>query len=283
MSEFNIKAKAKINLSLDIISKRENGYHNLKMIMHTVNLCDDIIINETKDNKFLLKTNLSYLPNDSRNILYKTYIDFYNYTGLKAQGFNIFLDKKIPVCAGLGGGSSDAAAFLKFLNEYSGNILEEKELLGIGEKIGADVPFCIMGGTCLAEGIGEKLTKLDPLPDCHIVIAKPQNKGLSTKAIFSMVNIDEIKYHPDTSGIIKALKEKDLYSITKRMYNVLEDYSKNESSDIILYKEKFMEFGACGSLMSGSGNAVFGIFDNYKKAELAKEQFKKYTNLVYLV
>lgn len=283
MSDYKIKANAKINLSLDIISKRDNGYHNLKMIMHTVNLCDDITLTENNNNEYLLKSNLSYLPCDDRNILYKTYKAFYDYTKLKPQGFNVSLNKRIPVCAGLGGGSSDAAAELRFLNDYHNNPLTFEELISIGEKIGADVPFCIMGGTCLAEGIGEKLTKLENLPPCHIVIAKPQNKGLSTKTIFSMVNINEIAFHPDTSGMIKALEEGNLMGICKRMYNVLEDYSKNESKEIIKYKELFTECGALGTLMSGSGNSVFGIFDAREKATIAEKQFKKLTKLVYLV
>ena len=282
MSTFSIKAYAKINLSLDIVSKRENGYHNLKMIMHTVNLYDKLNIYETNNGNFSIKTNLSYLPNDDRNIIYKTYKEFYDYTKIKPAGMKVTLKKVIPVCAGLGGGSSDAAAFLKFLNEYNNNILSEEELYKMGEKLGADVPFCIKGGTCLAEGIGEILTPLPALPDCYIVIAKPQNKGLSTKSIFSSVDISKIDYHPDTNGIIKALQDGDLNGICKRMYNVLETYSKKESPEIEMYKETFSDSGAIGTLMSGSGNSVFGIFDDYNKAANAKEIMKKFTNLVYL-
>lgn len=283
MAEFTIFPKAKINLSLDIVSKRENGYHNLKMIMHQVNLKDKITLKETNEDEILIKTNLSYLPCDDKNILYKTYKEFYNYTKLKPQGFNISLEKNIPVCAGLGGGSSDAAEELIFLNKYHNNPLNKEELLTLGEKIGADVPFCIVGGTCLAEGIGEILTPLPPLPKCHIVIAKPQNKGLSTKSIFQMVNLNEINYHPDTSGMIKALQEGDLNAIAKRMYNVLEDYSTKEETEILKYKEIFIKKGALGTLMSGSGNSVFGIFDTMDKAKKCKEEFEKITKQVYLV
>lgn len=283
MANFNIFPKAKINLSLDIVSKRENGYHNLKMIMHQVDLKDKITLSENKSGEFLLKTNLSYLPCDDKNILYKTYIEFYNHTKLKPQGFDVSLEKNIPVCAGLGGGSADAAEELVFLNNYHNNPLTKEELLNLGEKIGADVPFCIMGGTCLAEGIGEILTPLPSLPKCHIVIAKPQNKGLSTKAIFQAVNLNEINYHPDTSGMIKALNEGDLKGIAKRMYNVLEDYSIKESSEILQYKEIFIKKEAIGALMSGSGNSVFGIFDDLNKALLCKEEFEKITKQVYLV
>ena len=283
MSEFFVKAKAKINLSLDIVSKRENGYHNLKMIMHTVDLWDDITFKENNENEFLLTTNLKYLPNDGRNILYKAYKAFYDEAKITPQGFSVNLKKRIPVCAGLGGGSSDAAAELLFLNEYHGNLLDNDTLLRVGERVGADVPFCIMGGTCLAEGIGEILTPLPKLPDCSIIILKPQNKGLSTKDIFSKVNINEMKYHPDTDGLIKALHEGNLKEITKRMYNVLEDYSIKESPDIEEYKEELIKEGAIGSLMSGSGNSVFGIFEDKTVALNALENLKKLTKLAYLV
>lgn len=283
MSEFFVKAKAKINLSLDIVSKRENGYHNLKMIMHTVDLWDDITFKENNENEFLLKTNLKYLPNDGRNILYKAYKAFYDEAKITPQGFSVNLKKRIPVCAGLGGGSSDAAAELLFLNEYHGNLLDTEALLRVGERVGADVPFCIMGGTCLAEGIGEILTPLPKLPDCSIIILKPQNKGLSTKDIFSKVNINEMKYHPDTDGLIKALHEGNLKEIAKRMYNVLEDYSIKESPDIEEYKEALIKEGAIGSLMSGSGNSVFGIFEDKNVALNALENLKKLTKLAYLV
>ncbi|MBE7020735.1 MAG: 4-(cytidine 5'-diphospho)-2-C-methyl-D-erythritol kinase [Ruminococcaceae bacterium] len=283
MSEYNIKANAKINLSLDIVSKRENGYHNLKMIMHTVNLCDDIILSENSAGEYSLKTNLKYLPNDGRNILYKAYKAFYDEVKIKPQGFSVNLIKRIPVCAGLGGGSSDAAAELLFLNKYHNNPLDIPSLLKVGERVGADVPFCIMGGTCLAEGTGEILTPLPPLPECPIIILKPQNKGLSTKDIFSKVNIGEIKYHPDTDGIIKALNEGDLSGIAKRMYNVLEDYSVPESPDIEEFKQALIMEGAIGSLMSGSGNAVFGLFNDTETAKKALKSLKKLTPLAYLV
>ncbi len=283
MSKFIVKARAKINLSLDIVSKRENGYHNLRMIMHTVNLFDDITFSESSDGVFSLETNLKYLPNDGRNILYKAYKAFYEETKIKPQGFSVKLTKNIPVCAGLGGGSSDAAAELLFLNEYHNNPLDKNTLLKVGEAVGADVPFCILGGTCLAEGIGEILTPLPTLPPCSIIILKPQNRGLSTKDIFSKVNLNEIKYHPDTNGIIKALSEGDLQGISKRMYNVLEDYSVKESSDIEVYKQALIKEGALGALMSGSGNSVFGIFDNKVLAEKALENLKKLTKLAYLV
>lgn len=283
MSKFNIKSKAKINLSLDVISKREDGYHNLKMIMHTVNLWDEICFKETTDSNISISSNMPFLPCDERNIIYKTYQEFYKYTNLPKQGFEVRLNKKVPVCAGLGGGSSNAASTLKFLNEYNNNVLTLDQLSKIGKSLGADVPYCLMGGTCLAEGIGEILTPLPDLPECYIVISKPQNKGLSTKSIFSMVNVNEIEFHPDTAGMIKALNTGDLTGICKRMYNVLEDYSVKECDEILKYKELFTEAGALGTLMSGSGNAVFGIFNDKSKAKNAFGKLKKLTSLVFLV
>ncbi len=276
-------SKAKINLSLDIVSKRENGYHNLKMVMHSVDLADEMTFVEIPGSRLKLTSNLPYLPCDGRNIVHKAYEAFYEYTGIEKQGFDINIVKKVPVCAGLGGSSTNAATTLDFLNAYHHNPVDMETLMKIGEKLGADVPYCLTGGTCLAEGIGEILTPLKPLPKCHIVIAKPQNKGLSTKNIFSMVNINEIEYHPDTLGIIKALNEGDLNGICKRMYNVMECYSKKESPEIEKYKEILNDNGALGSVMSGSGNAVFGIFDDISTASDAVKKLKKKTSLVFLV
>ena len=283
MSNFIVKSKAKINLSLDVISKREDGYHNLSMIMHTVNLCDTLTFEEKQREDVFLSSNLSYLPCDNRNIVYKSYEAFYNNVNIKKQGFDIHINKVVPVCAGLGGGSTNAASTLIFLNEYHNNPLSTDALMKIGKELGADVPYGIIGGTCLAEGIGEKLTKLPSLPPCYTVIAKPQDKGLSTKSIFSMVDINEIELHPDTAGIIKALNESDLNGVCKRMYNVLEYYSQKESAEIIKYKEILISSGALGALMSGSGNAVFGIFDNKEGAEEAFTRLKKETSLTFLV
>lgn len=281
--KYTVLSKAKINLSLDIVSKRENGYHNLKMIMHSVNLADEMTVSENLHSCVKLSSNLNYLPCDERNIVYKAYEAFYDASGIKKQGFDIHIEKKVPVCAGLGGSSTNAASALKFLNEYHNNPLTLNELMNIGEKLGADVPYCIMGGTCLAEGIGEILTPLPDLPQCYIVIAKPQNKGLSTKNIFSMVNINEIEFHPDTSGMIKAINDGDLSGIAKRMYNVLEFYSRKESPEIIRYRELLDENGALGSLMSGSGNAIFGIFSDKKTADDAAKKMQKETSLVFVV
>ena len=213
--DYKASSKAKINLSLDIVSKRENGYHNLKMIMHSVNLCDEMTFEEIFGNNVKLSSNLSYLPCDEKNIVYKAYEAFYNAAGINKQGFKIHIEKRVPVCAGLGGSSTNAATALLFLNEYHNNIIEEEKLLKIGEGLGADVPYCMKGGTCLAEGIGEILTPLPELPKCNIIIAKPQNKGISTKNIFSKVNLCELELQPDTNGMIKALYDIDLNGICK--------------------------------------------------------------------
>lgn len=283
MSTFKIDSRAKINLSLDIVSKRDDGYHNLKMIMHSVDLADKMTFTETVSEKLNLSSDLSYLPCDERNIVFKAYEAFYEYTRLKKQGFDIHIEKKVPVCAGLGGSSTNAASALLFLNEYHSFPLSLEKLMELGKNLGADVPYCIKGGTCLAEGIGEILTPLPNLPKCHIVIAKPQNKGLSTKHIFSMVKLNEIEFHPDTQGMIKALYDGDLNGVCKRMYNVLEVYSKKESPEIIRFKEILDANGASGSLMSGSGNAIFGIYKDLASAKKAKEAIKKETSLVFLV
>lgn len=285
-NKYTIKAFAKINISLDVISKREDNYHNLKMIMHSVtDLYDTLTITpfDSDENPAInITSENSVIPLNENNTIFRAYNEFYKYADIKKPSFLISVDKKIPVFAGLGGGSSDAAAFLNFLNEYHNNIFTKEKLCEIGNKVGADVPFCIMGNTYLAEGTGEILTLVPPLPSCYIVIAKPKDKGLSTKHIFSKVNISKINLHPDTDGIIEALKNNDLNGVCKRMYNVLEEYSINECDEILKLKNIFYEFHALGSIMSGSGNSVFGIFDNYSDAKKSYDYLKNTSALVFL-
>ncbi len=276
------KAYAKINLSLDVVSKRADGYHELKTVMHSVKLFDVIRFEENGLPFSQIKTDSRNIPSNENNIIIKACRMFFEYTNINPVGFDVFLDKTIPVCAGLGGGSSDAAAAVCFLNEYFGFVLNENDLLKLGAKIGADVPFCIKGGTCLCEGIGEIITPLPPLPECFIVIAKPDAKGLSTKHIFSKVDIGKIKYHPDTNGLTAALNRSDLYGISKRVYNVLEDYSAPECPAIGEYERLLDDSGALVSAMSGSGTAVFGIFDRKSNAENAVLKLQQLSKEVYL-
>lgn len=282
-----IKSYAKINLSLDVINRREDGYHNLKMIMHSVNISDDIEIKINKSKKITVATNLKYLPNNKKNHAYRAAECFFEKTEIKNPGIHINIIKKIPVSAGLAGGSSDAAAVLKALNEMFGAGLSLDALAEIGLKIGADVPYCIHGGTMLAQGIGEILTPLPPLPKAPIVLAKP-NVSLSTPKVFAEINADKIKLHPDTDGIVKALKRGDLNGVCKRMYNVLEPAANTVlarsgmQSVVDELKELFRNCGACGTLMSGSGPTVFAIFESDAAARSALSAAKKITKAAFL-
>ncbi len=266
------KAYAKINISLDVVGKRENGYHNLKSVMQSVSLYDKIFINTDFDG-IRIKSNLSYLPCDSRNIVFKATELFYEAIGKKPAA-DIYIDKKIPMGAGLGGGSADAAATLLGLNKMHGNPVDMEKLEEIGLSCGADVVFCMRGKTHLAEGVGEILTPLPPLPPCHIVLIKP-SLSISTKTVFENFSLSECDYHPDTDGIISALKSKDLHALSIRAFNVLEKAVEPRYKDLVKYKSELLSFGALGSCMSGSGSAVFGIFDCPKKAKKAVAHFKR--------
>ena len=278
-----ILTKAKINLTLDVVAKREDGYHDLKMIMHSVNLFDRIKIRKNNTGKINIKTNSPYIPCDERNIIMKAVRKFESETLIKVDGMDIFVEKHIPVCAGLAGGSTNAAGMLKYLNRKYNNPLEWNRLLEVGKELGADVPYCMTGGTCLAEGIGEKLTPVADMPKCYIVIARPNNRGISTAKVFKMLNINEIEYHPDTEGMIEALKQQDLHNISKRLFNVLESYACTLDDEISIFKDRFYKNDAMGAIMSGSGNSCFGIFDDADKAEKCRRDMKKLTNQVYIV
>ena len=279
----NIRAYAKINLSLDIVSKREDGYHDLKTVMHRVNLFDELSFEKNGSGNSRIITENRNVPKDGKNIIIKTIDKFYSYTGLPREGFDIYLKKNIPVCAGLGGGSADSAATLKYINEYYESPLSESELGLIGSSIGADVPFCLKGGTCLCEGIGEIITPLSPLPECDIVIAKPAANGLSTAKIFSLADLSKMKYHPDTDGLISALEAGDILNVCKRVFNVLEIYSVPECKEIELFKNILIDSGADAASMSGSGSAVFGIFTNESSAKEAFDRLSKMTPEVFIV
>ncbi len=282
-----IKSYAKINLSLDVINRRDDGYHNLKMIMHSVDISDDIEIRINKSKKITIATNLRYLPNNKKNHAYRAAEVFFEETKIQNPGIHINIVKKIPVCAGLAGGSSDAAAVLKGLNEMFKTGLSVEKLAELGLKIGADVPYCVHGGTMLAEGVGEILTPLPPLPKAPIVLAKP-NISLSTPKVFSEIHADKIKLHPDTEGMIKALRAGDLNGVCKRMYNVLEPAAQavlNSSAvphAVEELKEIFRNCGASGTLMSGSGPTVFGIFESEAAAKQAFSAAKKITKDAFL-
>lgn len=272
MDTIRLKARAKINLGLDVVRRREDGYHEVKMVMQMLRLYDQIDIEKTQESGIFVRSNLSFLPTDERNIAYKAAKVMIDQFGLE-QGVIIRIEKHIPVAAGMAGGSTDCAAVLYGMNKLFGLRLNQKKLRELGVKLGADVPYCLMRQTALSEGIGEILTPISPLQDCPILIAKP-SVSVSTRHVYEHLKLDEQTMHPDIDGIVAALADGDLYGVTDRMANVLETVTVPEHPVIDEIKKQMMASGAVNALMSGSGPTVFGIFDDEEKAKKACEDMK---------
>ena len=268
------EAYAKLNLSLDIISKMPDGYHNLKSVMQSIKLSDEITVECVAGERVSVETSLSYLPGDERNIAVKAALAFYAHTGIKGFHTGIKIIKRIPVCAGLGGGSTDGACILRMLDEMFDTNLGLKALEALGESIGSDVPFCVAGGTSLSEGKGDILTDLPPIPQCYIVICKPAF-SCSTPELFKRVRCEKIRARPDTNGLVEALGKSDLRGIAQRMYNVFEDVLPRGMREIADIKYTMHDHGALGAAMTGSGPSVFGIFDEQEKAQQAYEHLQQ--------
>ena len=275
MYQMRLKALAKINLGLDVLRRKEDGYHEVKMIMQTINLHDQIHMRKIKEDEIRIRTNLHYLPNNENNLAYKAAKILKDEFDIKG-GVTINLKKVIPVAAGMAGGSSDAAAVLFGMNKMYGLGLSIQELMDRGVKLGADVPYCIMRGTALAEGIGEKLTKLPAMPKCHILIAKPPI-SVSTKFVYENLHANDLKPedHPPVDVQVEALKEGDLKKLVANMGNVLERVTVPEYPVINELKQMMLDCGALGSMMSGSGPTVFGIFENEEDAKAAFDKITK--------
>ena len=268
-----LRAFAKINLGLDVIRRREDGYNDVRMIMQTIQMYDQLEMEKKSSKGIALMTNLSYIPVNENNLVYKAAKLLMEQYQIQ-EGVSIHLNKFIPVAAGMAGGSSDAAAALVGMNKLFRLGMSKKELMKVGVKIGADVPYCIMRGTALSEGIGEKLTALPSLPACYILIGKP-GVSVSTKFVYTNLKLDEKTKHPDIDGMLDALQRQDLYGITDRMENVLESVTVPAYPVIQEIKDHMKAHGALNALMSGSGPTVFGIFDDKKKAEFACEKLKE--------
>lgn len=268
----SLDAHAKINLSLDVLGKRADGYHTLRMIMQSIQLHDTISIHEIPAGVEII-CEAPYVPNNNSNIAYKAaeaMLNRYNIT----SGVRIEVDKKIPVAAGLAGGSADAAAVLKGINELFDLGASREELMQLGKTIGADVPYCIMGGTALAEGIGEKLTPLAPFGNIPVILIKPR-LGVSTAWVYKNFRLDKAGCKPDTSLLIKAIEARDIKAVASDMKNVLESVTLEKYKIIGKIKEDLIALGSLGSMMSGSGPTVFGLFETGKSAEAA---FNKLVN-----
>lgn len=271
---------AKINLTLDVLSKRPDGYHNVEMIMQTVSLYDLILVDKTEKN-ISISTNLKYLPVNEKNIAYKAALEFFKYTCITG-GCKIMIHKNIPVAAGLAGGSGNAAAVLCSLDKLYNTNLSSDELMNIASKLGADVPYCIMGGTALATGIGEILTPLPSIPKCNILMVKPPI-SVSTAAIYEAIDTAEIDKRPNTNAMIDALAQKDLKSVAQNLSNVMGNVTETMHPIVKGIRRKMLMNGALGAVMSGSGPTVFGIFPDYETAKKSHDSFYYQFKEVYLV
>jgi len=273
MNKLELKALGKINLGLDVLGRRENGYHDVRMVMQTLYLYDQVTLTKKDTPGIELKTNLFYLPVDENNLAYKAAKLLMDEFGVK-EGVSIYLDKHIPVAAGMAGGSSNAAAVLYGINRMFELGLSQQELMDRGVTLGADVPYCILRGTVLAEGIGEILTPLPALPKCYVLIAKPP-VSVSTKLVYEKLDSHEIENHPDIDGILEGLEKQDIRKVAACMGNVLEKVTIEEYPIIEEIKNVMKEEGAMNAMMSGSGPTVFGLFDNKTIARKAADKIKK--------
>lgn len=259
-----VKGYAKVNLTLDVLSKRPDGYHDISTIMRTVDIFDTVEISLT-DEGIELSTSLDFLPTDEKNIAYRAAQAIFSETGIQ-KGAKIHITKNIPCGAGMGGGSADGAAVLVLLNKLLGSPVRTKRLLEIGAKIGADVPFCIMCGTYLAEGIGEVLSEVPAKGNIPVVVVKPE-VSISTPLMYKKLDEREILKRPDTKGMIKVLEKGNTEKIAELLYNVMEEAAIEEHPIISEIKESLIKKGAINAIMTGSGSAVFGIFKTTEEAD----------------
>ena len=274
MDKLALKAYGKINLGLDVLRKRPDGYHDLKMIMQMVDVYDDIIITKTdRKDEIIVATDKFVLENEKGNLAYMAAKLLFDEFDIH-QGIEIKINKRIPIAGGMAGGSSDCATTLMGINKMFDLRLSKEDMMKRGVKLGADVPYCVLGKTAIAEGIGEILTPLPTPPSCYVIIAKPP-VSVSTAFVYGNIRPDEITKRPDIDGMAEAIKNGDLYKMSSLLYNVMEDVTVPEYPIIADIKKMMIENGALNSIMSGSGPTVFGIYDNLEKAENTMKLLKK--------
>ena len=260
-----LRALAKINLGLDVVGKRDDGYHEVRMIMQTIQMYDVLEIEKKKEPGIVLTTNIPYVPTDERNLVYKAAKMLMDEFKIK-DGVNIYINKRIPIAGGMAGGSSDCATTLMGINQLFELGLSKEELMERGVKLGADVPYCVLGGTAIARGIGEVLTPLPAPADCHVIIAKPP-VSVSTAYVYGHIKPLEITKRPDIEAMAQSIKDGDLKKMASLIYNVMEDVTVGEYPIISEIKQVMLDNGALNSIMSGSGPTVFGLFDDKEKAQ----------------
>ena len=265
MDKFDLKAYGKINLGLDVIRKRPDGYHDLDMVMQMVDVYDDVTLTRLEGTEIVVRTDTAVLSNGKDNLAYMAAKMLMDEFGI-VQGLEITIRKRIPIAGGMAGGSSDCAATLTGVNQMFNLELSKEELMERGVRLGADVPYCILGGTAIARGIGEILTPLPTPPKCHVIIAKPP-VSVSTAFVYGNIKPDEIEKRPDIEAMVSAIKAQDLYKLAKSLYNVMEDITVPQYPVIQEIKTIMLENGALNSIMSGSGPTVFGLYDDIEKAE----------------
>ncbi len=265
MDKLELKAYGKINLGLDVIRKRPDGYHDLDMVMQMVDVYDDVTLTRLEGTEIVVRTDTAVLSNGKDNLAYMAAKMLMDEFGI-VQGLEITIRKRIPIAGGMAGGSSDCAATLTGVNQMFNLELSTEELMERGVRLGADVPYCILGGTAIARGIGEILTPLPTPPKCHVIIAKPP-VSVSTAFVYGNIKPDEIEKRPDIEAMVSAIKAQDLYKLAKSLYNVMEDITVPQYPVIQEIKTIMLENGALNSIMSGSGPTVFGLYDDIEKAE----------------
>ena len=267
------RSHAKLNLSIDVLSKRTDGYHDLKMIMCSVEFGDDVIVSLRSDGEIRCTSNLPWLPVDGRNLAVKAAEAFFESVSETNPGVEIRLEKRVPVGAGMAGGSANAAAVLRALNSLTGVNMDGASLRAVGLKVGSDVPYCITGGNRLAEGRGEILTLLSPIPQCSVVICKP-SFSVSSPELYRVIDSHQLRTHPDTGGMVDAMEKGDLKGIARRMYNVFEDVLPRSYHEIHSIRSRLLDLGAIGAVMTGTGSAVFGLYDDPDKAAEAQSHLR---------
>ena len=275
MSRHSLYARAKINLTLDVTGRRPDGYHTVRMILQTVDLADHLVVEtDTGRPGVTVRTNLYYLPADGRNLAHQAAELFLEHTGVENRGITIHIGTKIPVAAGLAGGSTDAAAVLLALNHLYRTRLTRQELMDLGVRLGADVPYCLLGGTALAEGIGEELTPLPAMPALPVVLCKPPF-SVSTRKVYQRLSEIKLTHHPDTAGMMEALKQGSTQDICQRLYNVMEEVTAARHRQIGQIKSTLFQFGATGAVMSGSGPTVYGVFTEPERARACYRHLRR--------
>ena len=282
MDEITVQAPAKLNLTLDVLGRREDGYHDLKMVMQSITLADRLTLRPGRAPGIQVSSSFHFLPTGEKNLAGKAAVCFYQALGRPARDLDIAITKHVPVCAGMAGGSSDAAAVLRALNQLEGSPFSPEELAHVGEGVGSDVPYCVLGCTALAQGRGEVLTPLSPLPHCWVVACKP-DFPVSTPELFARIDSCRIRRRPDADGLMAALDQGDLMEVARRMYNVFEDVlPERQFARVADIKNTLIQQGALGANMSGTGPTAFGLFSSQSQAQAAYDVLKQRYQEVFL-